>query len=556
MDIEETTCALKAFLKQDVQKVLMLKGAWGVGKTYYWKQFVADHYEDTYSYVSLFGVETLKEIRNKILIGRTSEPDKESTGKLQKWMEKGISYLKEVKGIGAFVDPLADAAQEFLIKNQLVCLDDLERRHKNLSLSQVLGFVSNLTEEKDCRVVLIVNEEKLINDDSAKEDLNRYREKVIDVETTFSPQVLRNAQIAFPDNTDLAEFVAEIYQQLAINNIRVMKQCKWCMEQIEPLITECEKAVRDEVRAHISILTAARYESNFGLTLDDLEKYNDPSAMFDLFTKDDVKKDPKLAKATWLSTQFLFRWQNYDLIMAQYFRDGYLDVEGLKNHIKTLNEREKLKHIRQRMYGIWRLYNANFQVQADKIEPECLSFLDECSTVMSLIEIEEITDLLKSIGRPHKGQVKAWKNQAVSHQLDQLEFHQLIEMLPQVTDAELRKTIENRITEFKKTELNPMSVIRHMIEKSSWGQYQIDALKSYSDNEFEDWLRRENDPDLLKYLQEVLHIFRRNADKDYKQIYENLRKALLRIAKDSDVDRLRVKAILKIETDNTEGADE
>lgn len=553
--MDETQHILKTFLDQNEQKVLMLKGAWGTGKTYFWKQFVSAHYDGAYSYVSLFGLETLQEIKAKVLLSRTKEPDANSTGQLQRWMERSVTLAKGIKGIGTFVDPLADAVQEILIKDQLVCLDDLERRHKNLSLSQVLGFVSNLTAEKGCRVVLIVNEDNLLRDDNDKNDLDRYREKVIDRETTFAPGVRRNASIAFPDNPELASFVADIFQHLDINNIRVMKQCKWCMDLLEPLIRHCESAVRNEVRMHVAILTAARYESDFGLSMDDLARYNNFSAMFHLFSKEKGEEDPKLKKATWLSNEFGFNWQDYDRLLAKYFNQGYFDANAFAEYVKALDLREKINHTRQRLIDTYGFYNSNFQSDAAEIEAQCISFLNENARVMSLKEISNMVDFLKSIGRHQGDRVAEWIDQSITGMLDHLDFCHLVEMQPHATSADLRQQIEEHIAEYKKTALNPMAVIRHMVEKSGWSPYHIDALKAYSDADFEEWLRNERDSDLLKYLQDVLRTFKQNTDKDHQFIYDNLKKALLRIANDNDVNKARVRDILNVDvSEKTEEA--
>jgi len=58
------------FLKHPEKKVLVLKGKWGVGKTYAWKKFVEankEFQESAIAYVSLFGVKDLKEVQQLIV---------------------------------------------------------------------------------------------------------------------------------------------------------------------------------------------------------------------------------------------------------------------------------------------------------------------------------------------------------------------------------------------------------------------------------------------------------------------------------------------------------
>jgi hypothetical protein len=48
-----------------------------------------------------------------------------------------------------------------LVQNQIVCIDDLDRRSKTLDLRDVLGLISFLREQRGCKVALILNAEKL-----------------------------------------------------------------------------------------------------------------------------------------------------------------------------------------------------------------------------------------------------------------------------------------------------------------------------------------------------------------------------------------------------------
>jgi hypothetical protein len=69
MSIDILKAQIWRFLKSDTPEVLAIKGAWGVGKTYSWNKFLnkANNRNEIslerYSYVSLFGVDSLEELR-------------------------------------------------------------------------------------------------------------------------------------------------------------------------------------------------------------------------------------------------------------------------------------------------------------------------------------------------------------------------------------------------------------------------------------------------------------------------------------------------------------
>ncbi|EAR6897237.1 hypothetical protein NI479_000191 [Salmonella enterica] len=61
--------ALDAFLKSD-NKVLVIKGDWGVGKTFFWNKYYENNINNlsqlAYSYVSLFGKNSLSDLKKEV----------------------------------------------------------------------------------------------------------------------------------------------------------------------------------------------------------------------------------------------------------------------------------------------------------------------------------------------------------------------------------------------------------------------------------------------------------------------------------------------------------
>jgi len=99
-----------AFLEGD-DRVMVIRGAWGVGKTFFWSNYVTRRIEAkslsqvAYSYVSLFGKSSLPEIRASIFqAGKPIAKDEaireqfdreyqESTG-----LSKNVPWLQNVQG--------------------------------------------------------------------------------------------------------------------------------------------------------------------------------------------------------------------------------------------------------------------------------------------------------------------------------------------------------------------------------------------------------------------------------------------------------------------------
>ena len=70
-NIKKVKSSLDSFLV-DKTPVLVLKGAWGVGKTYFWNEYIKENISNkranqiAYSYVSLFGLNSLEQLKTKI----------------------------------------------------------------------------------------------------------------------------------------------------------------------------------------------------------------------------------------------------------------------------------------------------------------------------------------------------------------------------------------------------------------------------------------------------------------------------------------------------------
>lgn len=91
---------IRRFLASEKAEVLCVKGRWGVGKTYAWRHYLHEARRDKtlhatkYSYVSLFGLNSLDDVRYAIFEGTVAPakaltgPDIESVGDL---LEKGKS---------------------------------------------------------------------------------------------------------------------------------------------------------------------------------------------------------------------------------------------------------------------------------------------------------------------------------------------------------------------------------------------------------------------------------------------------------------------------------
>ena len=168
----------------NMKLAVMLTGDWGAGKTHFIKDFIEKKNKNINDnkilYLSLFGEESSANIANKIL---SENQEKFSTG--IKYLNRGIKttniaakFLTKPFGIdfdGEDGDELEATVEDLLaiakledlfaprlIKNKTIVFDDIERC--KIPSHELFGYLNKLLEHKNCKLILVCNEEKKISE--------------------------------------------------------------------------------------------------------------------------------------------------------------------------------------------------------------------------------------------------------------------------------------------------------------------------------------------------------------------------------------------------------
>jgi hypothetical protein len=199
----------KSYLKDDISngKVVMLSGKWGSGKTYFWKNIIEKDLiefqtknQKAYIYTSLYGNTSIDKIEDNIY----AQAYLCAIGG-ENFVLKGYKTLKDFgKRFGSFcslldISKLIDGVDEiqknniknsallYLEKGGIVCFDDFERKSKDIDLNDLFGFITQLTINFDCKVVIILNDD--VFESEEKKIFSNVKEKSVSKFLKYEPSI-------------------------------------------------------------------------------------------------------------------------------------------------------------------------------------------------------------------------------------------------------------------------------------------------------------------------------------------------------------------------------
>ena len=228
----------------DPQYAVLLDGKWGCGKTFFiksWLDTFQTENEDELApmYVSLFGVQTVKQI-NDTINGLLFPFMNSKVYKIGKTITKmvasaalrfNVDYDGDKKSDGTVdfkLDPLMDLLndkKEELKGRRILIFDDLERA--NIGVKELYGYINRFVEHNRFKVIVVCNSTEITD----KETFNRFREKVIG--RTFEIHSDIDAAInSFANEIPTSYFVQqhisevkEAFKLTGYSNLRVLRQC-------------------------------------------------------------------------------------------------------------------------------------------------------------------------------------------------------------------------------------------------------------------------------------------------------------------------------------------
>ena len=238
---------LSSYLKRNnPQYAVMLNGVWGCGKTFFirkWKESIQNK-DIKPIYVSLFGLQTIKEINEQI----NKELHPILTSKATKTLVKAAKVLTGVAishklgndesemNYSIDLTSLLETDNPKTVGGKIIIFDDMERCHIPPHL--LLGFINYFVEICKCHVILVCNNDRLYSwentdsDKKHKEEFRIFEEKTIGIKLTIQPSVTEALDFFISETKyDPKDFLNRVKKDLAlfiresaIKNLRSVRQ--------------------------------------------------------------------------------------------------------------------------------------------------------------------------------------------------------------------------------------------------------------------------------------------------------------------------------------------
>lgn len=244
--------AIKNYIEEkNTDYAIMIRGQWGVGKTFFVKNNLMTDKKNKYLYKSVSGISNIEEFIKKINIELFLLTNNDK--KIKKMiLNTKVGYIADIIDLLPYINKSKNILKNFFEKiqnnllnknnnfeNTILVIDDLERLSDTIYIKDLLYRIYTQFITKGLKVIFVSNEEAII-DDMNNEKVNDYniiKEKIIrytiDISSNFTT---------------------------VINNILLEKQYKFIndKEHINELISLCTNSKHPNIRTFLQYLELSK----------------------------------------------------------------------------------------------------------------------------------------------------------------------------------------------------------------------------------------------------------------------------------------------------------
>lgn len=538
---------ISRFLKTSEPETICIMGKWGVGKTFAWNQFLRDAVTSNavglkkYSYVSLFGQNSLEGLKYSIF-ENTVDIDHINSGPDLGTLSGSLSSIQKLSRpilgvVGSILgkDYFSTIARGFFltVRDEIICIDDLDRVGKGLEDKDVLGIISYLKEQRRCKVVLLLNNEEL----QSKNDFKDHLEKVIDVEMKFEPTAFEASAIGIDKTNSFYKKFAQTTTALNIVNIRVIRKIQRLIKRLEELLAYHDKRIFEGAIPSMVLFGWVTYQPKLAPSIDFVKKF---LRMGDLIGSKKETDQEKSWRALINGIDYS-HFDEFDQLLLDSIQRGYFDPMTIKKVATELDKKFVLQDKDNSFNASWEKYHGSFSCNQDEVLDDMFEAFKKGVESISPTNLDGAVSLFRELGRDT--QADEMVVYYMSERNEKREFYDpQYSMFLNLRDPAIIKAFSDKLATFRDVR-TPKEILIHIAKSSGWNPEDILKLSQVTADQYYELFKKTEGTDLRIIVGQALKFKQfRDADAGMLAISSKSEEALRRIAKECDINRERIKA--------------
>ena len=557
MSLEQITAVVENFISDTHNELLVIKGKWGAGKTFFWQNLIEESKHkrcigrDFYSYVSLFGVNSLEELNNAILVSAVESNATKSKRKLDPLIaniRKLATSLEKSPALREYTGGMVSAFLHFLLDNTLICFDDIERRGDGLTIKDVFGLASLFKEQRNCKVLLIMNDERLGVE--AQEQFKLHGEKLIDREIRFSITAEESFGYIFQSSFRCYDFIKDCCFTLHIKNIRTLQRIKRFIEDITPHLKDIENQVVEEVFSSLILYVWSYYDKSGDVPS---LKFVSDSSTASIYLSEKNKEEMSAEVKEWNKILSIYGYLYTDDVgkcLIEFVETGYIDKPKFSAELNKKNEQHLVQKGIASYSEVWGVYCNSFDDNEQEFIEKLVDNFRSNIKIMSLSNLQSAVDVLREFESDHLAD--ALVDEYFSHRNAEEDIIALKQLKhsafsDELKDEYLLSRLRNIWTSKETDKRSLADVLKSITFKEGWHWEDVRYMDSFSVDDYYNFFKTEQSKELYLYVRKCLDFEEIKHDSEmYKSVAEKAKKALLKLATESRINRMRVSRLYKI----------
>lgn len=542
MSLKSTKAHLVELLADPENRVIALTGKWGTGKSHLWHEVRSASKDEVVKnalYVSLFGLSDMNQIKLKIL--QSALPHAEAAPSFWRNISKSVSVVRKgLEGFHKSFSALSDLALlvvPTILKNKVIVIDDIERKHDKLSIDEVMGFIDEFTQQHKARIILILNDDQLVD----RTIWDKLREKVIDQEIQLDTSPAEAFEIAQSLSfSAYADHIKSTVETCGLTNIRIIRKVIRAVNRILDTRTGLSDEVLGRVIPSTVLLSAIHYKGiDDGPDLDFVLEIGVYTS--DWGKKEDELDDEEKRRARWrilLHKLNIISCDEYEYLVIKFLKSGLFDGAELVKIITRYNSETETISTQHQTHQLYDHVRWHHEMTEEQLLTEARGLVKK-SHLLDAYNVTSLHDLILGISGGAEIAnlvIDNWLQvfQArVEDDFDDEDFwHRPVHARIKEMFVAAKASAQENTTVF--------DACFYIAKHSGWGHKQESVLKSASVMDFEATIKSLDPTNLRLFMCRFLEmcVQRENYEKHFGTAVDHFIQACSNICSDSESARL------------------